>query len=278
MENVNDYNDIDLSKYKIMIFSRSMNFKLFELSASTTTSLPFKHVRLKHTSADGYYYDILKYDIDYAINIDEDAFVTDPDRVLGLLKYCIANKIVNCGFPDGGVLYIRNYNPVVTNAFFNIMDVRAINKKLNYREIDNFDYTQHNYEEKIPKHLFNTHSYEFVDGIEPYYHFMLWLNINFKVFYMDADQYLEGPSTLLKDMNGDIFIAHSWFSRNYGKDPVETKRINELYETFTGKQVREFNQSSDKINKAIDKFSFFYAKNKIYIKKILKKHRLIKYA
>jgi hypothetical protein len=158
------------------------------------------------------------------------------------------------------------------------LNVKEINKKLNYREIDDFDYTRYDYESKVPKHLFHTHSYEFVDMIEPYYHFFLWLNLNFKVLYLDADQYLGGPSTLLKNMNGDLFLAHSWFSRNYGKDPVETKRINELYTTFTGNTVRKFNRSSDKWSEIVDKISFYYSKCMIYLKKILKRYHLVKYA
>jgi superfamily I DNA and/or RNA helicase len=60
VDDLKQIENIDLNQYKIMIFTRSMNFKLFELS-SETVKLPFKHVRMKHTSADGYFYEILKY-------------------------------------------------------------------------------------------------------------------------------------------------------------------------------------------------------------------------
>jgi hypothetical protein len=233
---------------------------------------------MKHTSADGYFYEIFKYDIDYAINIDEDAFVLDTDKLLGLLKYCIANNIVNCGFPDGGVLFIREYNPIVTNTFFNILNVREIKKKLNYREIDNFDFKRYDYEAKTPTHLFKTFSYKYEYCIEPYYPLFLWLNLNFKVLYLDAEEFSDRIATLLKDMNGDVFLAHAWFSRDYSKDLFQTQRINYLYTQVTGKPIRKFNRTSDKLNEITDKASFYYAKCKIYLKKILKRYHLIKYA
>jgi hypothetical protein len=269
--------DIDLSLYKIMIFTRSMNYRLFELSSDTTRSLPFKHIRIKHTSADGYFYKILKYDIDYAINIDEDAFVFDTNKLLDLLKYCIANNIINCGFPDGGVLFIREYNPIVTNPFFNILNVKEIKKKLNYGEIDNFDFKQYDYEAKIPKHLFRTFLCKFEYSLEPYYPFFLWLNLNFKVLYLDADEDTERVTTLLKDMNGDIFLAHAWFSRYYLKESVHTNRINNLYLRATGKQVRKFNRLQDKCNSMIDILSFYYTKVKLHLKRNLKKYQWVKY-
>jgi hypothetical protein len=253
-----------------------MNYKLFELSSSTIR-LPFKHVRVKHTSSQGYLFSILKYDIDYAINIDEDAFVVDPDKLVALLKYCIANNYVNCGFPDGGVLRMRTYNPLVTNPFFNIFDVKAIKKRLNYQEIENFDFKQYDYEAKSPSHLYKFKMYQF-DLLESYYRFFLWLNLSFKVLYLDAKDHADGITTLLKDMNGDVFLAHTWYARHYAKDPVQTQRINNIYSECSGKPVREFNRLSDKMNGTMDNVGVFYTKYKLKIRGRLKKLSLIKYA
>jgi hypothetical protein len=268
-------NDIDLAQYKIVIFTRSMNFKLFELSSSTI-KLPFKHVRVKHTGSQGYLYGILEYDIDYAINIDEDAFVVDPDKLIALLKYCISNGYVNCGFPDGGVLRMRTYNPLVTNPFFNIFDVKAIKEKLNYSEIENFDFKQYDYEAKAPSHLYKFNMYQF-DLREPYYRFFLWLNLNFKVLYLDAEDHSDGITTLLKDMNGAVFLAHTWYARNYAKDVVQTKRINQIYSECSGKPAREFNRLSDKMNGKMDNWGVFYTKYKLKIKERLKRFFIVKY-
>lgn len=94
-----------------------------------TLNLPFDRVRLKYTTADGYFYKIMNSGVDYVINIDEDAFLIDRDAFLSLLKYCIEMDYDNCGFPDGGVLPIRKHNPLVTNAFFNIINVKKIKSK-----------------------------------------------------------------------------------------------------------------------------------------------------
>ena len=265
----------DLEQYKIMIFTRSMNFKLFELS-SQTIGLPFKHVRLKHTSALGYFYKILKYDIDYAINIDEDAFVVDSQKLVELLKYVIANNIVNCGFPDGGVLQIRGLNPLVTNAFFNILNVKEIKKKLNYKEIENFDFRKYDYEKLAPTHLFKSYVYEY--GIsEPYDHFFLWLNLNYKVLYLGAESHKDGYTTLLKDMNNEVFLAHSWFSRFYGKDKTHTQRINNLFTEYSCEKIREFNKVGDQYNEWLDFLSFYYSKIKMEIRTRFKKWDLVDY-
>jgi hypothetical protein len=261
-----------------MIFTRSMSSKLFELSSDTTRSLPFKRIAVRHASADAYFYRILNYDIDYAINIDEDAFVIDSNKLLNLLKYCIANDIVNCGFPDGGVLFIREYNPLVTNPFFNIINVREVKKKLNYREIDNFDFKRCDYEAKIPSHLFRTFLCKYECNCEPYYSFFLWLNLNFKILYLDANDDTDRVTTLLKDMNGDVFLSHAWFSRHYLKEEVHTNRINNLYLQATGNPVRKFNRLRDKWNDVTDIISFYYTKCKFRIKKQLKKFHLVDYA
>ncbi|MDH8702286.1 hypothetical protein M2138_001646 [Dysgonomonadaceae bacterium PH5-43] len=267
-----EYKNIDLSKYKIVIFTRSMNAKLFELS-SQLIGLPFKHIRLKHTSAISYFYDIMKYDIDYAINIDEDAFVSDPNKLLDFLKYVIANNYVNCGFPDGGILPIRNHNPLVTNPFFNILNIKEIKKNFNVKDVENFDFTKYDYEKYAPNNLYKS-EYQF-DVCEPYYSFFLWLSINYKTLYMDAETHADGCTSILKDMNGEVILLHSWYSRFYGKDEFHTKRINNLVLECSGNSVREFNKLSDRINSFADFLSFYYSKLKLEIRTKLKKFNLI---
>ena len=85
-----NYDDIHLDSYKIILFTRSMNPVLFDMSDSLL-DIPFRHIPLKNTSAISYFYELLKYDPDYAINIDEDAFLLDRDALLRLLKFCIKN-------------------------------------------------------------------------------------------------------------------------------------------------------------------------------------------
>ncbi|BDB52695.1 hypothetical protein [Flavobacterium ammonificans] len=226
---------MDLSKYRIAIFTRSMNYYLYKLSDNTIT-LPFKHYRLTYTTAQGYLYDILKYNIDYAINIDEDAFVIDNDALLELLVYCINNKVVNCGVRDGGILPIRNGNPLVTNPFFNIFDVKSIRKQFSLSNISMFLNHEIDYEQLLPNFLH--FKYNLTNDYEPFYPFFLWLNSNFKVLYLNVDQHDDGFTTIVYNHLNQKIIYHSWYSRVYGIDQFHTERIKNLYKSCVNKEVK----------------------------------------
>ncbi|MCL2597330.1 MAG: hypothetical protein FWD66_06680 [Paludibacter sp.] len=269
---------VNLSEYKILIFTRSMNSKLFKMCSDAIT-VPFKHIKVKYSSPLGYFYDLLKYDIDYAINIDEDAFVFDNQRLESLLKYCIANNYVNCGFPDGGVLSIRKQNPIVTNPFFNIFDVKKIKERLNYKAIENFDFKRFDYEKYAPKHLFTGSDYEYSYNPDPYYPFFLWLNMNFKCLYLSAATYdkNDGYTTILNDHQGQPFLYHTWFSRFYEQNTIHNKRINNIYSLCTGKKIDNIHNTFDKFNSKIDVFGAKYSFIRLMIRKQLKRLRFIKY-
>jgi hypothetical protein len=107
---------------KIVIYTRSMNYDLYRLSSSSV-SLPYKRKRCAFTSADGYLYDhIVKSNADILINLDEDAFIIDNEKLKKLIEFVIDNEYVNCGMSDGGVVDIRKHNPLVTNPYFNILN------------------------------------------------------------------------------------------------------------------------------------------------------------
>jgi hypothetical protein len=137
---------MDFSKYKIGVVTRSINHSLYRLSQSTI-DLPFKSVRLQDTSANGYLYELLNMDLDYIINIDEDAFVFNNQRLLQLLEYCIINDIDACGFPDGGVLPIRTHNPLVLNPFFNIFNIKKLKKDFSFDKMKEYVVHRKEYEE-----------------------------------------------------------------------------------------------------------------------------------
>ncbi|KAA6348890.1 hypothetical protein EZS27_003690 [termite gut metagenome] len=231
---------IHLSDYTIEIVTRSMNRKLYSLSQSTI-QLPFKHVRLKNTTADGYLYQILKRKVDYVINIDEDAFVLDNNRLLELLKYCIANDMDICGFPDGGVLPIRQRNPLVMNPFFNIIHVKKIQASLSKKEIWKYKEHKAKYEQKTPIHLLRTaYTYEFYEPFEPLF---VWISQTFKVLYLDAEEHPDGFSSILKDQNQQPFLIHTWHSRSYETDALHTKRINQVIEECNSEALTIYQQT-----------------------------------
>lgn len=234
-----NYDDIHLDSYKIILFTRSMNPVLFDMSDSLL-DIPFRHIPLKNTSAISYFYELLKYDPDYAINIDEDAFLLDRDALLRLLKFCIKNDIVNCGIPDGGLGSPRAFNPVVTNPFFNIFNIKEIKKAFTPEVLNELDFTEADFERLLPTSLLRS-PYRYVKDAEPYYSFFLWMAKNLKTYYLDITLHKDGKSWVVKDPEGYPFLCHSWYSRCWGNELKQTKRIWHLYKWCVrsrGKQVR----------------------------------------
>lgn len=257
---------MNIDNLKIAFFSRSMNYSLYKLS-DNTISLPFKHYRITYSTAQGYLDKILSYDIDYAINIDEDAFIVNNEALLELLKHCVKEKIVNCGFRDGGVLPIRFGNPLVTNPFFNILAVKTIRTKYSKLEIGNFLKQKINYENLIPNEL--PFDFEISNDYEPFYPFFLWLNINHKVLYLEGKQHKDNFSTILYNHKGQEMLFHSWYSREYGIDQFHTNRINSLYKSCVNNPVKFSIFEILKIN--FEKFV-----NQIFIPSILPLRRKIR--
>ena len=106
-----------------------MNDVLYHKSMALC-SLPYEKVQLKNTSAEGYLYQVIAdTEADWVINIDEDAFVTNVDALVSLLDFCMENGYVNCGMPDGGVVHLRDGNPLVTNPYLNILNTKALREQ-----------------------------------------------------------------------------------------------------------------------------------------------------
>jgi hypothetical protein len=225
---------------RIKIYTRSMNPALYK-RAMFFMDLPYPKVRLTGTTADGYFYKMLEdTEADWVINIDEDAFVFDLDKLKNLINYVIENDYVNCGMPDGGVVGIRSYSPIVTNPYFNILNTKKIREQFSMAEIQSF--SSHPIFEPTthPKNLQKT-SYS-TEIAEPFYPFFLWISQHFKTLYLDAENHTDHYSTCLKNHLGESFLIHTWFSRTYFFNQFHTKRINEVIhycETKIGKQFKE---------------------------------------
>lgn len=242
---------------KIEIYTRSMNWKLYKLSEKTI-QLPYKKHRCRFTSADGYfYYNVLKSSADIVINIDEDAFVSDNNSLKNLLEFFIENDYVNCGVPDGGVMEIRKHNPVVTNPFFNILNVSKLKKEFDISNIIN-NYSKHNpdFEKYAPTQIIRTqYAYDFY---EPYVPFFLWVNTNFKTLFLNAGEHHDGYSNEVYDHEGNPFLLHSWYSRFYGKDEFHTNRINNLYKEVSNELPSDDSSFPDQIIKRFDSLGMKY--------------------
>lgn len=188
----------------IKIFCRSFDLKLYTLSKGLYGGILCDGIRrMTDCSADGYFYAMLRdEECDIAINIDEDAFVVDPQAVNDLVVLMQKEGYANIGCADAGDGLPRNGNPKVTNPFFNILNLRLIREKFNKADLKGYD-----------------------EGIEPYYRFFLWMADNFKTLYLPARRHPDGISTELLDMQGRVVCRHSWFARFYSMPSFIVRRI-----------------------------------------------------
>ena len=228
----------------IKIFTRSMNPALYD-RAMFFMDLPYPKVRLTQTTADGYFYKMLEdVDADIAINIDEDAFVFNLDALKQLIEFVIGNDYVNCGMRDGGVVDMRPYSPVVTNPYFNILNLKLIREYFSEPEIRKIK-EHSNFDSKTYSGSLLKMPYE-ICMAEPYYPFFLWLSMNFKTLYLDAEEHSDNYSTTLKNHLGEPFLIHTWFSRHYYFDCFHTKRIDAVIHFCELKTDKEFSDSLSK--------------------------------
>lgn len=226
---------MNTNNVNIKFFCRSFDLRLYRLSKAFYEGLGFPCVRLTDQSADGYFYTMLAdTDCDIAINVDEDCFITDPQAVLDLVDYVVANGYANAGCSDGGQ-HMRAGNPIVTNPFFNIFDLRLIRTKFSREAVQAFRYADHK-EAMIAAFdttsLGGRYTFDRPKIIEPYYQFFLWLAANFRTLYLTPQRHHDGISTLLYDPQGRQLCAHSWLSRFYSV-PSGVVRI---FQPSAGKQ------------------------------------------
>lgn len=216
---------MDTSTQRIKIYTRSMNGVLYR-KAMSLCRLPYPKVRLQGTTADGYLYQLIDdRDADWVINIDEDAFVCDLTALQRLIEYCIANGYTNCGMPDGGVVHLRDGNPLVTNPYFNILDTKTIRQQFSPSLLgekpDPSRFTSQDM-------LIGSHDFNATD-VEPYYPFFIWTANHCPTLYLKATNHPDGESTVLCNHLGEPFLIHTWYSRFYNRDCFHTRRIDRAF-------------------------------------------------
>ena len=139
--------------------------------------------------------------------------------MLDLVEYAVANGIANVGCPDGGGWVPRGGNPLVTNPFFNIFDLRILRKQFSKQAVRQFSYAEHKEEmiSTFPKDLlYKERNYNF-DRIdyEPYYPFFIWQACNTATLYLHSARHSDGWTTLLFDPQGREICRHTWLARFY---------------------------------------------------------------
>lgn len=226
-----------LDKSRVKFFTRSFSLELYEQAKNLFASAGYPCVRLTDQTADGYFFTMLEdLDCDVAINVDEDAYIEDIEAVLDLAEYVLEKGYANAGCPDCSPGCPRGGNPIVTNPFFNIFDLKQIRsiwpgKKKGSRMIRAFKYDdvkdelrmRFDYDESL---IVNPHFDSIFD--EPYYNFFFWLAYNFKTLYLPNEKHGDGISTVLFSVDGRCLCKHSWMSRFYHQRYDQTIRINAL--------------------------------------------------
>ena len=195
-----------MEKPRIKIFARSFDLKLYRISRRLYEGLqdadgrPIPCVRLVDQTADGYFRTMLKdRDCDIAVNVDEDAFITDPQAVLDLIDAVIQGGYANAGYSEA----MRGNDPRVTNPFFNVFNLALIRTK----------YTP----EALVRRL---------DDPEPYYPFFRWLAETFPVLYLPSHLHADGITTVAEDLQGRTVCLHTWYSRFYSMPAWMVRRID----------------------------------------------------
>lgn len=215
-----------MDRPRIKIFTRSMNPILYR-AAMSFIDLPYPKVRVTGASSLGYLLQVIEDETaDVAINIDEDAFVTDPAALRSLISHVIEGDYANCGMPDGGVVPIRHHHPRVTNPYFTIMNTAKVRDLLAPGIYSGHPLNDESCLAHHPTHLLRTPWN--LDGYEPYNELLAWIAANFKTLYLDAEPHRDKISTVLLNHEADPFLIHTWFSRTYGRELAGTRRINAI--------------------------------------------------
>ena len=193
---------------RIKFYTRSFDLKLYRLSKALYEGIrdadgrPIPCVRLTDQRADGYFYTMLRdLDCDIAVNVDEDAFITDPQTVLDLIALLQEGGYANIGCSDGDPA-TTGRDPVVTNPFFNVFNLALIRTKFDRSAL-----------------------VEKLDDREPYYPFFHWLADTFPTLYLPARRHADGITTLALDSQGRTVCLHTWFSRFYSMPAWIVRRI-----------------------------------------------------
>ncbi len=212
----------------IKFYTRSFNIELWLKSSALLREADLPIVRLTDLAADDYFYAILAdEECDVAINVDEDCFVTDLGAVLRLAESVYTQGYANAGCPDCGKGCPRTMNPIVTNPFFNIFNLKLIRTRFSRQAVDAFNY------EDCKTVMQARFPLDVVDGVydfddadrEPYYRFFLWLAYQFPTLYLHGKRHADGITTMLYDPEGVLLCEHTWFARFYTMPSFIVKKV-----------------------------------------------------
>ena len=179
-------------------------------------------------SEDCLYYliEILKDNREWIVNVDDDCFIHDWSVVEDLILYMKDNDFDYCGMPDGGLIPIRKRNWTVTNPFFTIFNGKKIELP-ELEELLSYGYSE-SFEKDKPKKI---HEGLINRSLEsPFNPLFYFLRTHHKVLnLLNVRTHSDGYSTIVSDLKERPFALHSWYSREYTRDPKQKERIDKLY-------------------------------------------------
>jgi len=176
----------------------------------------------------------------WAINVDEDCFLINPNGVIKLIRFMENNGYDTAGIQDGSS-YIRHHNPVLFNPFFFVFNVEKLQSAPKITADIPTESEKYAHLIKF-KHL--PHKF---DGFEPYYPFFFdllkaGLNPLFLANHALDSFSTEGhgygkPSILLDEEGGELAI-HAWYSRFFNDNPIIQKRIQSCIDYAVAERIK----------------------------------------
>lgn len=168
----------------------------------------------------------------WALNLDEDCFLIDPEGVLRLIDTMASGGYDTSGIQDGSS-YMRQHNPVIFNPFFFIFDVAKL--QASQKCVVNVATESQRFSHYV---TFTDLPYQY-DEFEPYYPFFMDLLLSgLKPLFLANHAYdaydpcgtnLGKPSIVIGP-DGKELAIHSWYSRLYHEPFVQERiRICEVY-------------------------------------------------
>jgi hypothetical protein len=188
-------------------------------------------------------------DYDWVINVDDDAFVTNPKALYDLLDYMDRENYDYCGMPDGLTYTPRDiFHPASCNPFFNIFHVKRIWSKMTPQTsriryhpslLTKIDFSKL-HPEIVGKTMDNIYTADFPMYSEPFYPQFFALLAQCKPLYLYGQSFYydqnkkrigivfpEDPyTTVLYNHENKPFLVHTWYARSYHQSMDHTTPVN----------------------------------------------------
>lgn len=172
--------------------------------------------------------------VKWLILADEDVLFLENKSLTEIIETMKLGNYTIAGVRDGGTLPNRRHNPYVPNTFFCVLDYQNISTIYSRKEIKK---QQHSIPKEFTEDLKNLKvGFDTTSLYEPYYCFFLWLKRkNHKFLFLDADLLhpnTDELATKVYDLDNNPFLIHTWYARAYGKNAVQTKRIDTIIDAY----------------------------------------------